>query len=343
VDLALTPTSPRSPAARRRALRALWLAAPLAALSLAAPAALAQSGFPARAVRIVVPYSVGIGPDVVTRAVAERLSQTWGQPVMVDNKPGASGIVAFSEIGRVAPDGHTLFLGDVATLAVNPLIHANLPYDAARDVAPLTGLFRATFVIQVGGASRYATLADLLADARARPGRVSYASLGNGHPSQVAVESWAKAAGVEFLHVPFKDGGSMMSAVANGEVDFTPLSMNTTAGLTKAGKMRPLAVAARTRLKDYPEIPTSVEAGGPAVEMRPWAALVAPAGTPRPVLEQLQRDLVAAINSPEVRARIEAAGFEPIASTPAELAARVAADTALYAPLVKQGRVRRDN
>lgn len=335
-----------SPSSRRRARRtligALCGALPLAA-ALATTAAFAQAPFPSRAVRIVVPYSVGIGPDVVTRALADRLSQVWGQPVLVDNKPGASGIVAFSEIRRVAPDGHTLFVGDVATLAVNPLIHANLPYDPATDVAPLTGLFRATFVIQVGAGSRYATLADLLADARARPGRVSYASLGNGHPSQVAVESWAKAAGVEFLHVPFKDGGSMMSAVANGEVDFAPLSMNTTAGLTKAGKMRPLAVAARSRLKDHPDIPTSAEAGGPAVEMRPWAALVAPAGTPRPVLDQLQRDLVAAINSPEVRARIEAAGFEPIPSTPAELSARVAADIALYAPLVKDGRVRRDN
>jgi tripartite-type tricarboxylate transporter receptor subunit TctC len=338
----VTTTPPRRRCARRLALRALLAFVPAAVLP-AAPSAHAQGSFPSKPVRIVVPYSVGIGPDVVTRALADRLSQTWGQPVIVDNKPGASGIVAFSEIRRVAPDGHTLFLGDVATLAVNPLIHANLPYDAAKDVAPLTGLFRATFVIQVGAGSRYATLADLLADARARPGRVSYASLGNGHPSQVAAESWAKAAGVELLHVPFKDGGSMMSAVANGEVNFTPLSMNTTAGLTKAGKMRPLAVAARTRLKDYPEIPTSAEAGGPAVEMRPWAALVAPAGTPRAVLDQLQRDLVAAINSSEVRARIEAAGFEPIPSTPAELTARVAADTALYAPLVKDGRVRRDN
>ena len=184
-----------------------------------------------------------------------------------------------------------------------------LPYDPARDLVPLTLLFRATFVILVGGRSRFGTLAQLLDAARREPGRVSYASLGNGHASQVAIESMAQAAGVQLLHVPFKDAGALFTAVASADVDFTAFSMNTVAGLLAGGKLRPLAVAARRRLKDHPELPTLAEAGGPAVEMHPWAGLVAPAGTPPAVLEQLQRDIAAAIDSNEVRARVAGDGL----------------------------------
>ena len=318
----------------RRTLVGASLAAPLARLA-------AQPRFPSRTVRIVVPYAVGVGPDVVARSVAENLSRHWRQPVIVDNKPGASGIVAFGEVRRTPADGYTLYLADTATMAVNPLIHATLPYDPARDLVPLTLLFRATFVILVGGRSRFQTLAQLLDAARREPGRVSYASLGNGHASQVAIESMARAAGVQLLHVPFKDAGALFTAVASADVDFTAFSMNTVAGLLAGGKLRPLAVAARARLKDHPELPTLAEAAGPAVEMHPWAGLVAPAGTPPTVLAQLQRDIVASIDSNEVRARIEALGFELTPSTAQEFRDRVQADLALYAPLVRDGRVSR--
>lgn len=299
------------------------------------------AGFPERAVRLVVPYSVGIGPDVVARSVAERLAQHWGQPVWVDNKPGASGIVAFSELRRTPPDGHTLFLADTATLAINPLLHASLPYDPQRDLLPLTLLFRATFVIWVGGGSRFRSLAELAQAASRGVDQVSYASLGNGHASHVAVESYARAAGLHLLHVPFKDAGTMLAAVASSAVDFTTLSINTVAGLVDSGRLRALAVAARHRLPARPEIPTLAEAGGPAVEMHPWAALVAVAGTPAPIVEQLQRDLAAVLQTAQVRARAEQAGFELTPSTPQALRERVDADLALYRPLVSEGRVAR--
>lgn len=299
------------------------------------------AAFPERAVRLVVPYSVGVGPDVVARSLAERLAATWQQPVLVDNKPGASGIVAFGEVRRAAPDGHTLFLADTATLAVNPLLHDTLPYDPVRDLAPLTLLFRATFLIFVGGASRLRTLGELLAAARSRSGRVSYASLGNGHASHVAVESIARAAGLQLLHVPFKDAGGLFTAVAAAEVDFTTFGMNTVAGLVAAGRLRALAVAAKQRLASHPGIPTLAEAGGPPVEMHPWAALVGVAGTPAAVLERLQRDITAALDAAEVRERAAQAGFEITPSTPQALRERAAADIALYRPLVDEGRVAR--
>ena len=325
-----------APLLHRRALLALAAAA-------AARPAWAQKpvGFPSRDVRIVVPYSVGIGPDVVARSVAERLAQSWGQTVLVDNKPGASGIVAFSEVRRTVPDGHTLFLADTATMAVNPLLHATLPYDPARDLVPLTLLFRATFLIWVGGGSRWRNLSELIDAARRAPGHVSYGSLGNGHASHVAIESFARAAGLQMLHVPFKEASSLFSAVATGDVDFTAFGMNSVAGLMASGRLRPLAVAARQRLPAHPEIPTLPEAGGPAVEMHPWAALVAVAGTPAPILEQLQRDIVAVLSSAEVRGRAEQAGFEITPSTPQALRDRISADIALYGPLVAEGRVAR--
>lgn len=305
----------------------------------ALPRAARAEGFPSQTVRIVVPYSVGIGPDVVARHVAEQLSQRWQRPVLIDNKPGASGIVAFSEVRRAVPDGHTLFLADTATLAVNPLLHARLPYDPQKDLVPLTLLFQATFLLWVGGGNRFRSLSQLLATARERPQEVSYASLGNGHASQVAVEAFARAAGIRLLHVPFKDTGALLTAVASGEVDFTAIGMNTVAGLFARGRLRPLCVAAAQRLPGHPEIPTIVEAGGPDMAMHPWAALVAVAGTPQPVLAQLQRDLVEVLRMREVREPAAQAGFEITPSTPQQLLARVEADVALYRPLVAEGRV----
>lgn len=316
--------------------RALLIAAAAPALG-AWPAA--ASAFPTRAVRLVVPYSVGIGPDVVARAVAAQLQRQWGQTVLVENKPGASGIVAFAEVRQTPADGHTIFLADTATLVVNPLLHRSLPYDPQADLAPLTLLFQATFMLFTAAPGRYPTLRVLLDAARAAPGRVTYATLGNGHPSQMAVEQMAIGAGVHLLPVPFKDGGALFTAVAAGDVDFTAFSMNTVAGLVAAGKLRALAVGARQRLAAHPGVPTIAEAGGPLTEMHPWAALVTVAGTPPAVLEQLQRGLALALASPEVRRMAQTTGFEITPSTPQGVRERAAADHAVYAPIVREGRV----
>lgn len=303
------------------------------------PRPVVASTFPARPVHLVVPYSVGIGPDVVARAVAAQLERQWGRSVLVDNKPGASGIVAFAEVRHTPADGHTIFLADTATLVVNPLLHRNLPYDPQADLVPLTMLFQATFMLFTAVPGRYPTLRALLDAARAEPGRVTYATLGNGHPSQMAVEQMAIAAGVRLLPVPFKDAGALFTAVAAGDVDFTAFSMNTVAGMVASGRLRPLAVGARQRLAAHPDVPTIAEAGGPPTAMHPWAALVAVAGTPPPVVEQLQRDLALALASPEIRRLAATTGFEITPSTPQGVRDRVAADHALYAPIVRDGRV----
>ncbi|HVO06157.1 MAG TPA: tripartite tricarboxylate transporter substrate-binding protein [Burkholderiaceae bacterium] len=214
-----------------------------------------------------------------------------------------------------------------------------MPYDPQRDLAPLTLLFQATFVLWVGGASRFCGIAELLDAARRTSAAVSYASLGNGHPSQVAIETVADAAGVRLLHVPFKDAGALFAAAAGGEVDLTAFSVNTVAGLAASGRLRPLAVAARSRLVSHPQLPTLAEAGALAVEMHPWAALVTVAGTAPPLLQQLPRDIVATLESPDVRQRARDVGFELTPSAPQAVLDRMYADASQVAPLVDEGRL----
>jgi tripartite-type tricarboxylate transporter receptor subunit TctC len=312
----------------------------LIASAACAATARAQT-FPERPVTLVVPYSVGVGPDVVARTLAAQLQPRWGQPVVVDNRPGAAGIVAFSQVRRTPADGHTLFVADTATLAVNPLLHDHLPYDPVADLVPLTLLFQATFLLFTSTRGRFSTLAALLDAARRSPTEVRYAALGHGHPSQLAVELMAREAGVRMEPVHFKDAGTLMAAVAGAQVDFTAIGMNTVAGLVAAGQLRPLAVGARQRLAAHPEVPTIAEAGGPAVAMHPWTALVTRSGTPAPLIARLQADLAAALASPALRQAAAQAGFEITPSSPEGLLERVRADRARYEPLVREGRVPR--
>ncbi len=299
-----------------------------------------EVSFPERPVTLVVPYSVGIGPDVVARALAQPLQARWGQPVLVDNRPGASGIIAFGQVRRTPADGHTLFLADTATLAIHPLLHASLPYDPEADLQPLTLLFQATFMLFTSvAAGRFPTLRALLDAARAAPGSVRYAALGNGHPSQLAVEAMAQALGLRLEPVHFRDAGTLVSTLASGAVDFTAIGMNTVAGLVAAGHLRPLAVGSAQRLASHPEIPTLAEAGGPAMTMHPWAALVTRRGTPPAVLQVLARDLAWALSTPALRGAAAQAGFEITPSTPQAVRERAAADVALYAPLLRDGRI----
>ena len=294
-----------------------------------------RRGFPERAVRIVVPYSVGVGPDVVARSVAERLSQQWGQPVLVDNKPGASGIVAFGDVRRTPADGHTLYLADTATLAVNPLLHATLPYDPQRDLVPLTLLFRATFLILVGGGNRFRSVAELLDAARRKPGGVSYATLGNGHASHVAVETFARAAGVQMLHVPFKDAGTLLTG---GGLGRRGLHRHRHEHRGRPGGQRQAAAAGGGGAAAPGQPPRHPDAGRSRRPARRDAPLGGAGGRGRHAGAGARAAAAAtssrALGTTEVRARAEQAGFEITPSTPQALRERIEADVALYAPLV---------
>jgi tripartite-type tricarboxylate transporter receptor subunit TctC len=314
---------------------AAWL---LLAAWLAAPASAAD--FPRHAVHIIVPFSAGLGPDVVMRALAGQLSLAWGQAVLVENHPGASGLISLLEAKKASADGHVIVLAEAGAMSVLPAITPGMPVVPLKDFIPVTTIFRARFLLLVGAASPYANYRELIAAGRSGPGKVSYASFGNGHASQVAIETLAEREGVDFLHVPYRDGGQLMGDLARADVGFTVLSAQSAAGMLKDGRVRALAVGTRARLKDFPAVPTIAEAGGPAIEMTPWTAIFALSGTPAPVLETLQRDIRAALASPELRARIEAMGFDVLGSTPQELADLVRSETERNAVLVKSGRIR---
>ena len=301
----------------------------------------AAATFPERAVRIVVPYSVGVGPDVVARSVAEHLARRWGQPVLIDNKPGASGIVAFGDVRRTPPDGHTLFLADTATLAVNPLLHATLPYDPARDLAPLTLLFRATFVLWVGGASRLRSVARAARRRTRAPGSVSYATLGHGHAEPGgdrdagARRRRAHAArAVQGRGSAARCGGRRRGRLHRDQHQHR----RRPDGQRRCGRWpwRPSRAWRRTRRS-----PPSSRPAAPPVEMHPWAALVTVAGTPPAVLSSCGAISSRRARMPEVRSRAGQAGFEITPSTPQALSERIEADIALYAPLIREGRIAR--
>lgn len=328
-------------AARRRWLAGLGPPAALAAYgSLGGWArSWADEAFPSRPVRVVVPFSVGLGPDVVMRVLADHLAHRWNRPVLIDNRPGASGIVALIEARGAPRDGHTLVLGEAGSLAVLPVLRRPVGYDPLRDFEPLTTVFRATFALLVGAQANFPDLAALISQARQAPGRISYGSLGNGHVSQVAVERLAEQIGTTFHHVPFRDGAQLMTSVAQGDVDFTAISMHSAAGFVKGGRLRALAVAGARRLKDWPALATLPEAGGPALEMTPWAALMLPAGAPPGVAQTLRTALLDALGDPAVRAKVESMGFEVLPGTPAQLVELIRAETDLAHRLIRLGRL----
>lgn len=317
--------------------RRVFLAMGVMALGATRPLK-AQAHFPQRPVRIVVPYSPGIGHDLVARALAERLARQWNQPVVVENRPGAAGAIGFAEVKRVSADPHTLFVGDAGTLAINPRLYARLPYSGS-DFAPLATLYRVQFVLFTGGNREFATLRELIE--RAKRERVTYASLGRGHPGQLASEMLARAAGVRFTEVPFRDVGQFMASVVTGEVNFMLLGYNTARGFVTSGKLQPLAVGGAQRLAELPQVPTMAEAGIGGVErvMTQWTALVAPSGAPRDQLERIETDVTQALGSPEMRERIVSLGLMPYVSTSAETAALIAADRTEYAALLDALRI----
>lgn len=324
-------------AATRRALV-------LCALALASAPLLAQNSYPSQNVRTVLPYSAGSGPDAVMRHVGELLSRDWGQPVVVDNKPGANGWLAIGEVNRARPDGHTLLALDSTYMALQPHLYKKLPFDPVRDFEPVAGLYSTGFFVVVGANSPWKSVADLVAAARARPEGVSYGSWGLGSVAHVGTAQFEAASGIRMMHVPFKELPQLYTAVSTGEVDWAFGSAATVGPLYRAGKVKLLAYAGGAkRLPGYEDVPTLAEAGGPAgVVVGTWVAVFAPKNTPRPVVERIRAGVAGALGQPAVRERMAGFGFEPWRAGPDEVARAQAADTQRYAQVVQRARISLD-
>jgi len=306
------------------------------ALLLVASGALAQN-FPAKPVKIVSPYPNGLTPDIAVRAVAERLTRTWGQPVIVEPRPGANGFIAIGQAKKAAPDGYELLLAGQAHLSINPRLFKSVPYDSEKDFVPLSLIYRTVFFIAVKADGPYKSIPELIAAAKTSQKKLSYSSPYVGSPPHLGAAEFAYLTGTQMVHVPYKEAAQIYISVANGDVDWALGSIGSTLPLTKAGKLKLLAIAAKARDPDHPDIPTVAQAGGPAgYEVDTWVSLVAPAGTPPDLVRRLSGDIATAVADPEVRERYKGIGVDPATATPAELAELVKRDLAAYGDIVKR-------
>jgi len=310
----------------------------LAALGLHAGAALAQS-YPSRPIRIVVPYPAGGGLDIIARLISPRMADALNQPVFVENRPGAGGNIGADAVAKAAPDGYT-FLMTPSNLAIGSSIYRKLPFDALKDFAPVSQLC-STFLILVTNSKVPATsVRELVALAKSKPASLNYGHAGVGTLLQLTMELLNMSAGIDILAIPYKGTSPISTALVTGEVDVAFMSLETVLPYIKAGKLRALAITGRVRSPMVPEVPTMVEAGvQDFVGVPGWNGLFAPAGTPRDIVELIQREAVKALNMPDVRERILAMGWEFVGSTPKEFDTSYKADLVKFARIVKEARI----
>jgi tripartite-type tricarboxylate transporter receptor subunit TctC len=308
-------------------------------LQIQAAPAWAQ-GYPRKPLRLIVPFAPGGGNDTVARAIAQNLGASLGQPVIVENRAGAGGAVGAELAARSPPDGYTLFLGGVGSHAVNPNLHAKLPYDPVKDFSPISLIASAPSVLVVHPSVPAGSIAEFTALAKAHPGKLNYASNGNGSSAQLAAVLYESMAGVAMVHVPYKGLAPALVDLLSGEVQAMFSSVVAIVPHIRAGRLRALAVTGRRRSPLLPAVPTLAESGLPGYEAGSWYGMLAPAGTPPPVIGRLHDAIVRALAQPEVRERLAAEGAEVIGSTPVEFAAYIAAELARVGKLLRDARIR---
>ncbi|MFY2628913.1 Bug family tripartite tricarboxylate transporter substrate binding protein [Achromobacter dolens] len=323
---------------RRACLRtALALAA--ATLLSSAPFSAHADAWPQRPIRLLVPYGPGGSSDVVARAVAVEMSRDLGQQVIVENKGGGQGSIATVEAARARPDGYTLILGHVGTLAVNPTMMPNLSYDPRRDFAPIILLAKLPMVFAVGAKVPAATLPEFMALARAKPGVLNYGSAGNGSAGHLAFEMLKTAAAIEVVHVPYKGTGAQVTDLLAGNIDAAAAGIPGLLPHAQAGKIKIVAVGSAQRLPILPDVPTVAEQGHPGFESSQWFGLLAPAGTPQEAISRLQAAAQRALRTDAVRQRLAHDAAELSGAGPAEFAAFIDAEERRWSQVVKDARL----
>ena len=292
--------------------------------------------YPSKPIRMVVGFPPGGGTDVVARILAPGLSELLGQPVVIENRPGATGTTAAGMVAKAPADGYTIMMGHVSVNAIAPSLFSNLSYDVIRDFAPVAIAAAVPHFVVVHPSAPVSSLKELVVYLKAQPGKLSFPSAGNGSMPHLAGELFKSLAGVDLVHVPYKGTGQSMQDLLGGQHLVAFDTMAASAPHVRSGKLRALAVSTASRLAAFPDVPTGEEAGVPGYVLTTWYGVFAPAGTPSSIVNRLHGDMVKAMQTPEVRARLEGLGADgTVSRSPEEFAALVRADTARYAKIVK--------
>lgn len=314
----------------RRCVLAIGAAMLLPALSQA-------QDFPGKPVRIITPFPVGSGPEGVVRMVADKLSRAWGQSVLVENRPGGNGFIAIDTFKRGAPDGYDLIQLDNVHLSAYPHLFKRLPYDPQKDFEPLLPLFKTYFFVTTAADSKYKNVGDLIADAKAKPGKLNYGSWSIGNPVHLGSALFDTVAGIDTQHVVYKETSQLYAGVATGELAYALGSSATAGPLYRAGKLKFLAVAGPTRLPAFKDVPTVAEAGGPAgFEVSGWTAIAAPKGIPKAVADKIQRDIEKALAEPDVREKFLSFGYEAFTPTRDQFNQYIQSESVRFAGIIKK-------
>ena len=306
----------------------------IALLLVAAASSASAQTYPDRPVRILVPYSPGGITDIATRVVGAKLSEYWGHQVVVENRSGGNGLIAMSAVVKADPDGYTLVMASGGDVSLNPVLIEKMPYDVERDLIPISGVSDAPIVLVANSRSLYKSVADVIAASKSNPGSIDIGTPGVGSITHLVLEWLALSTGTKFQNVPFKGGGPAVQALIAGVVPLAVLASSSVAPYVQNGTLRVLGIASITRSSLNPEWPTLREQGIPEVNASNWTAIFAPKGTPQPVIDKLNADVVRALGSPDVRERFASGGAQVISSTSSELAARQKNELAIFRSVV---------
>jgi len=311
----------------------LWSTVLPVLLAFCTAGALAQS-YPTRAIKLVVPSSPGGGTDIVARILGQKLSEQLGQQFVVENRAGAGTVIGNDAVAKSAPDGYTLLMG-LSTLAINPSMYAKLPYDAMRDFAPISQSVSACNILVLHPSVPAKTVVELIALARAKPGSLTFGSAGMGTNPHLSGELFKSLARIDMVHVPFKGSGQSIISQLAGEIAANFPSVPTAMPYVKAGRLRGIGVTTLRRVEVLPDVPSIAEAGLPGYEATQWFGLLAPAGTPRPIIDRLYQESSRALRSADMKERMTAEGLEVVGSTPEEFASYIRSETEKWTQVIK--------
>ena len=318
-----------------------WIASVIALVVFWTAPAQAQS-YPAKPIHIMVPYAPGGISDIASRILGAKLTEAWGQQVLVGNRPGGNGFIAMAATAKAAADGYTLVMATGGDVAINPAMFKEMPYDVERDLAPIAMVSDAPLVLAAHGGAPYNSVADVIAAAKAQPGRISVATPGNGSINQIVLEWMALNTGTQFQHIPYKGGAPAAAALAAGDIPLGVLASSSVAPHVKSGRVRVLAVTMAKRSTLNPEWPTLQQEGVKEVDASNWTALFAPKATPQPVIDKLNAEVVKILHMPDVKERFAGGGVDTIPSSAAELDARVKQEAERFRAIVQKANIRPD-